>query len=125
MAKIARKTKRGTKSPADNIEVDAAAPKGAKQQASPQVKRTSLLIGCWSNLACLYCITVSYIPTLHSLSYLARGSSIESKPKVDMPGRRALILLLGDSITQLSFSAVNAGWGAHLADQYQRRADGK
>jgi hypothetical protein len=41
-----------------------------------------------------------------------------------MPGR-ALILLLGDSITQLSFSAINAGWGAHLADQYQRRADGK
>jgi len=40
-----------------------------------------------------------------------------------MPGRRALILLLGDSITQLSFSAINAGWGAHLADIYQRRAD--
>ena len=42
-----------------------------------------------------------------------------------MPGSRALILLLGDSITQLSFSAGNAGWGAHLADQYQRRADGE
>ena len=57
--------------------------------------------------------------------YVAGSKQAEQAKKVDMPGRRALILLLGDSITQLSFSAVNAGWGAHLADQYQRRADGK
>mmetsp|Transcript_25253 Transcript_25253/g.35610 ORF Transcript_25253/g.35610 Transcript_25253/m.35610 type:complete len:268 (+) Transcript_25253:145-948(+) len=36
---------------------------------------------------------------------------------------RPKILLLGDSITQLSFSAKMCGWGAHLADVYQRRAD--
>ena len=35
---------------------------------------------------------------------------------------RARIILLGDSITQLSFSSPN-GFGAHLADVYQRRAD--
>jgi len=33
------------------------------------------------------------------------------------------IVLLGDSITQLSFSASLSGWGAHIADHYQRRAD--
>ena len=33
------------------------------------------------------------------------------------------IVLLGDSITQLSFSATLSGFGAHLADVYQRRAD--
>lgn len=33
------------------------------------------------------------------------------------------IVLLGDSITQLSFSPSLCGFGAHLADVYQRRAD--
>lgn len=33
------------------------------------------------------------------------------------------IILLGDSITQLSFSAQLCGFGAHLSDAYQRRAD--
>lgn len=47
------------------------------------------------------------------------------KQKATLPNRPARIILLGDSITQLSFSANNAGWGAHLADQYQRRADGE
>lgn len=37
--------------------------------------------------------------------------------------KRAKILLLGDSITQQSFSATNCGWGACIADRYQRRAD--
>jgi lysophospholipase L1-like esterase len=37
--------------------------------------------------------------------------------------KRAKIILFGDSITQQSFSAVDSGWGAHLADRYQRRAD--
>lgn len=36
---------------------------------------------------------------------------------------RPKIVLLGDSLTQLSFSAVLGGWGAHLQDVYQRRAD--
>ena len=36
---------------------------------------------------------------------------------------RGKILLLGDSITQLSSSVALSGWGAHLADVYQRRAD--
>lgn len=35
---------------------------------------------------------------------------------------RAKILLFGDSITQQSFSA-DCGWGAFIADRYQRRAD--
>ncbi|KAL7526233.1 hypothetical protein ACHAXR_001386, partial [Thalassiosira sp. AJA248-18] len=29
----------------------------------------------------------------------------------------------GDSITQLSFSASDCGWGSYVADRYQRRAD--
>jgi lysophospholipase L1-like esterase len=33
------------------------------------------------------------------------------------------ILLLGDSLTQLSFSHQYGGWGAGLSDWYQRRAD--
>lgn len=36
---------------------------------------------------------------------------------------RNKIVLLGDSITQLSFSASLSGWGANLADVYQRRCD--
>ncbi len=39
------------------------------------------------------------------------------------PYRRKRIVLLGDSITQLSSSASDCGWGSHLADVYQRRAD--
>ncbi|KAL3781567.1 hypothetical protein ACHAW5_002576 [Stephanodiscus triporus] len=37
--------------------------------------------------------------------------------------RRAKILLFGDSITQQSFGASSRGWGAQVADRYQRRAD--
>ena len=37
--------------------------------------------------------------------------------------RRAKIILYGDSITQMSFSAIDCGWGAYIADRYQRRAD--
>jgi lysophospholipase L1-like esterase len=37
-------------------------------------------------------------------------------------GGRAQIVLLGDSITQMSFSSPS-GFGAHLANVYQRRAD--
>ena len=36
---------------------------------------------------------------------------------------RAKIILFGDSITQMSFSATDCGWGAYIADRYQRRAD--
>eukprot|EP00581_Thalassiosira_minuscula_P011899 CAMPEP_0183728702 /NCGR_PEP_ID=MMETSP0737-20130205/28718_1 /TAXON_ID=385413 /ORGANISM="Thalassiosira miniscula, Strain CCMP1093" /LENGTH=188 /DNA_ID=CAMNT_0025960715 /DNA_START=40 /DNA_END=603 /DNA_ORIENTATION=+ len=43
--------------------------------------------------------------------------SMTSAPK------RAKIILFGDSITQMSFSASDCGWGACLADRYQRRAD--
>ncbi len=39
-----------------------------------------------------------------------------------VPGR-AKILLFGDSITQQSFSATHCGWGACLADHFQRKAD--
>ena len=37
--------------------------------------------------------------------------------------RRAKIILYGDSITQMSFSAIDCGWGAYIADRYQRRVD--
>lgn len=37
--------------------------------------------------------------------------------------KRAKIILFGDSITQQSFSSVDYGWGAIIADRYQRRAD--
>lgn len=37
--------------------------------------------------------------------------------------KRAKILLLGDSITQMSFSPSLCGWGVYIADRYQRRAD--
>lgn len=37
--------------------------------------------------------------------------------------KRAKILLFGDSITQMSFSPTDCGWGAYIADKYQRRAD--
>ena len=40
-----------------------------------------------------------------------------------MAPKRAKILLFGDSITQMSFSANDCGWGAYIADRYQRRAD--
>lgn len=36
---------------------------------------------------------------------------------------RSKIILLGDSITQQAHSAELSGWGTHLADVYQRRAD--
>ena len=39
------------------------------------------------------------------------------------PYRRNKIVLLGDSITQLSFSASLSGWGSYIADIYQRRSD--
>lgn len=39
------------------------------------------------------------------------------------PQQRIKIMLMGDSITQLSFSATLSGWGTYLADVYQRRAD--
>lgn len=37
--------------------------------------------------------------------------------------KRAKILLFGDSITQQSFGESSCGWGACIADRYQRRAD--
>jgi len=37
--------------------------------------------------------------------------------------KRGKIILFGDSITQMSFSAADCGWGAWIADRYQRRAD--
>jgi len=37
--------------------------------------------------------------------------------------QRVKIILMGDSITQMSLSATLSGWGTHLADLYQRRAD--
>mmetsp|Transcript_31435 Transcript_31435/g.64115 ORF Transcript_31435/g.64115 Transcript_31435/m.64115 type:complete len:271 (+) Transcript_31435:168-980(+) len=37
--------------------------------------------------------------------------------------KRGKIILFGDSITQQSFSAADGGWGAYIADRYQRRAD--
>lgn len=40
-----------------------------------------------------------------------------------MTPKRAKIILFGDSITQMSFSATDCGWGAYIADRYQRRAD--
>lgn len=43
--------------------------------------------------------------------------------KATPPRRRGKIVLFGDSITQQSFSAAGFGWGAHVADRYQRRAD--
>jgi len=46
-------------------------------------------------------------------------------PHCTMPSTsgRAKLVLFGDSITQASFSASDRGWGARLADRYQRRAD--
>ena len=40
-----------------------------------------------------------------------------------MRGERRKVLLLGDSITQQSFSLKHSGWGAGFADWYQRKAD--
>ena len=37
--------------------------------------------------------------------------------------KRGKIILLGDSITQMSFSAELSGWGSYIADIYQRRCD--
>mmetsp|Transcript_18582 Transcript_18582/g.21384 ORF Transcript_18582/g.21384 Transcript_18582/m.21384 type:complete len:316 (+) Transcript_18582:57-1004(+) len=39
------------------------------------------------------------------------------------PFQRSKIVLLGDSITQLSFSPSLSGWGAHIAEMYERRCD--
>ena len=53
------------------------------------------------------------VPPLSSLSFLG----------VRPCHHRRKILLLGDSITQQSFSLTTSGWGAGLADWYQRSAD--
>ena len=37
--------------------------------------------------------------------------------------KRGKIILLGDSITQMSTSAALSGWGSYIADIYQRRCD--
>jgi lysophospholipase L1-like esterase len=60
----------------------------------------------------------------HSLSIIQHAASMMSTATTSTTfTTRAKILLFGDSITQQSFSALDCGWGAHLADRYQRRAD--
>jgi lysophospholipase L1-like esterase len=58
------------------------------------------------------------LSALHLILLLATNNSIATAAATDMVGRRH-ILLLGDSLTQTSFE----GWGATLANVYQRRAD--
>eukprot|EP00586_Coscinodiscus_wailesii_P013468 CAMPEP_0172511498 /NCGR_PEP_ID=MMETSP1066-20121228/236956_1 /TAXON_ID=671091 /ORGANISM="Coscinodiscus wailesii, Strain CCMP2513" /LENGTH=313 /DNA_ID=CAMNT_0013290901 /DNA_START=60 /DNA_END=1001 /DNA_ORIENTATION=+ len=55
----------------------------------------------------------------------AEECAAAASPKRQKPNykKRAKILLLGDSLTQLSFDARNDGFGAALAHVYQRRAD--
>jgi len=50
-------------------------------------------------------------------------SVTKRKNAPDSPFRRSKIVLLGDSITQMSFSAKLSGFGTHLSDVYQRRCD--
>ena len=47
----------------------------------------------------------------------------EIEPKRPKPATTSRIILFGDSITQFSFDADKGGWGARIADRYQRRAD--
>ena len=58
---------------------------------------------------------------VQSLSIVHHAASMSTNTVAT--AKRAKILLFGDSITQQSFSAIDCGWGAHLADRYQRRAD--
>jgi len=51
------------------------------------------------------------------------GMASEEPPSHPRLSKRNKIILLGDSITQLSFSASLSGWGAHISDIYQRRCD--
>jgi lysophospholipase L1-like esterase len=51
------------------------------------------------------------------------ASEKKRKYAPNSPFRRNKMVLLGDSITQMSFSAELSGWGTHLADVYQRRCD--
>jgi len=56
-----------------------------------------------------------------SLADIMDGSDVQAA--ISSTRMRGKFILLGDSITQLSFSASLSGWGAHLADVYQRRVD--
>lgn len=81
--------------------------------------------------------TISYIHTAIALisilalvpsrfSTFTMSDVINKKRKSNPPSapfRRSKVVLLGDSITQLSFSAKLSGWGTYIADVYQRRCD--
>jgi isoamyl acetate esterase len=54
-----------------------------------------------------------------TITTIATMASPSPTPDVSTQNRRPTILLLGDSLTQLSFE----GWGATLANVYQRRCD--
>jgi len=49
--------------------------------------------------------------------------SEEPAPKHPRPADSSRIILFGDSITQFSFDPDMGGWGIHIANRYQRRAD--
>lgn len=51
------------------------------------------------------------------------ASSTVTRAHHHPPNERRRIVLVGDSITQQSFSMAHGGWGAGLADWYQRTAD--
>jgi len=51
------------------------------------------------------------------------SSSSSSQKNHHFLKQRGKILLLGDSITQMSFSSTLSGWGSYVADHYQRRCD--
>ena len=56
-------------------------------------------------------------------SITSMATVADKKNAPDSPFHRSKIVLLGDSITQMSFSAKLSGWGTHLSDVYQRRCD--
>jgi isoamyl acetate esterase len=51
------------------------------------------------------------------------ASSTVTRANHNPPNERRRVVLVGDSITQQSFSIAHGGWGAGLADWYQRTAD--
>eukprot|EP00551_Chaetoceros_affinis_P005088 CAMPEP_0203675182 /NCGR_PEP_ID=MMETSP0090-20130426/19281_1 /ASSEMBLY_ACC=CAM_ASM_001088 /TAXON_ID=426623 /ORGANISM="Chaetoceros affinis, Strain CCMP159" /LENGTH=373 /DNA_ID=CAMNT_0050541291 /DNA_START=16 /DNA_END=1137 /DNA_ORIENTATION=+ len=56
-------------------------------------------------------------------SALAQKRCLSSTSASPHLSKRGKIILLGDSITQMSFSATLSGWGSYVADVYQRRCD--